>query len=200
MSMLCSFPAWTCLQGHTARYVVFFGPRTMVPAGMSPALAYRVPVFTSLVPSARTSSWTNTGVFLSSDQGTHWSASDSTLKGAYVYAIASAGSRLYAGTFFRGVFVSTDGGSTWASPGTGLADRVVTALAVSGSRLIAGTHNAGVFISTMAVHIGLPPASVFRMSTSVRLPCQGRMFLPVRRVGCFFRRTAPVNGALRVPA
>lgn len=63
-----------------------------------------------------------------------------------VFALASAGGKLFAGTIY-GVFVSKDDGNGWEQVNAGLQDVSVASLAVSGNILIAGTRTGGVFIS-----------------------------------------------------
>ncbi len=89
------------------------------------------------------------GVFLSTNNGTSWTAS--SLK-RYVRAFAIIGTNLFAGTYGYGVFVSTDNGTSWTAVNAGLTNTYVNALAVSpngtgGTNLFAGTYE-GVFVST----------------------------------------------------
>jgi hypothetical protein len=105
---------------------------------------------------------TQKGVFVSADNGVHWSAAASTgLPASGINALATIGSRLFAGTD-RGAFVSLDNGAQWTKINTGLTDTFITAFGVIGARLFAGTAQ-GVFLTTdnggswTAVDSGLTP-------------------------------------------
>ncbi len=86
------------------------------------------------------------GVFRSTNNGTRWVAANNGLTNHFVYALASSGSSLFAGTE-DGVFLSSDDGTTWTDVDTGLTNHHVYALASSGSSLFAGTED-GLFLST----------------------------------------------------
>ena len=95
------------------------------------------------------------GVYRSSDQGQTWSPAYSGIEGANIWALASIGGDLFAGshTDSRGVYRSTDNGQTWrAANGNSPADIPaglnITALAVIGTTLFAGTEQGGVYQST----------------------------------------------------
>jgi uncharacterized protein (TIGR03437 family) len=92
---------------------------------------------------------TSSGIFRASlsTSTLSWTAVNTGLPSTLpVFALAAAGSRLYAGTVY-GVFVSTDNGATWEQINAGLADLYVTSLTISGETLIAGTRNGGIFVS-----------------------------------------------------
>jgi hypothetical protein len=84
-------------------------------------------------------------LYLSTNNGTNWTSVNAGLEGSNVYALASSGTDLFAGTMNRGVCLSTDNGTIWTAVDTGL--RLVTSLAVVGKCLFAGTYT-GVFLST----------------------------------------------------
>jgi hypothetical protein len=87
------------------------------------------------------------GVFLSTNDGSSWTAVNTNLTNTNVRALAVSGTNLFAGTSGSGVFLSTDNGTNWTA--TGLTSTDVCALtAVSGSKLFAGTWGDGVFLST----------------------------------------------------
>ena len=90
---------------------------------------------------------TSFGVFLSTNNGSSWTAEG--LTGTSVAALAVSGMNLYAGGY--GVFLSTNNGASWATISTGLLGHV-NALAVIGANLFAGTdameQGGGVFLST----------------------------------------------------
>ena len=54
---------------------------------------------------------TGTGVFLSTNSGTSWTAIDSGLTNIYVLSLAVSGTNLFAGTYGGGVFRSTNNGT-----------------------------------------------------------------------------------------
>ena len=96
---------------------------------------------------------TNSGVFLSTNNGTSWTSVSKGLTFTDVFALAVSGENLFAGTGISGgpdgdVFLSTNNGTSWTSVSTGLYNKRVLALAVSGTNLFAGILAAGVFLST----------------------------------------------------
>ena len=105
---------------------------------------------------AVTSNWNvSGGVYLSTDNGTSWTAASNGLpKGQAGYypsvnALAPSGVNLFAGTEPKmygegsGVFLSTDSGTSWSEVDTGLTEKDVFALAVSGNNLFAANRYHG---------------------------------------------------------
>jgi hypothetical protein len=100
---------------------------------------------------------TSVGVFLSTNNGTSWTAVNTGLTNTYVNALAvspngAGGTNLFAGTL-GGVFLSTNNGTSWTQ--SGLTVAYVTSFAVSpatgeagGTNLFAGTWGGGVYLST----------------------------------------------------
>jgi len=90
------------------------------------------------------------GVFLSTNNGTSWTAVNSgfTNTSISIYALAVSGTNLFAGTWGGGVFLSTNNGTSWTAVNSGLTNPIVHTLAVSGTNLFAGTYGGGVFLST----------------------------------------------------
>ena len=88
------------------------------------------------------------GVFLSTNNGTSWTAVDSGLTDSSVQSLAVSGTNLFAGTYYGGVFLSTNNGASWTAVNSGLAHAPVYSFAVSGINLFAGTWNGGVCLST----------------------------------------------------
>jgi photosystem II stability/assembly factor-like uncharacterized protein len=90
------------------------------------------------------------GVYLSTDNGTSWTAINSGLTTNYVTALATAGTDVFAGTYENGVFVSTDNGTSWSAANSGLLSKQIQVLTASGGNLFAGTGGSGggVYLST----------------------------------------------------
>jgi photosystem II stability/assembly factor-like uncharacterized protein len=111
------------------------------------------------------------GVFLSIDNGTSWTAVNTgLLPYTYINTLAVYGAHLYAGAV-GAIFVSTNNGTSW-SAGTGVPSRNVHAFAVSGANLFAGTWDSGVYLSTnngaswTAVNTDLPMLIVLSLAAS----------------------------------
>jgi hypothetical protein len=83
--------------------------------------------------------WFGGGVFLSTNNGTSWTAVNAGLTDTNVAAFAVSGTNLFAGTYLGGVFLSTNNGTSWTAVNTGLTNYNVYALAVSGTNLFGGT-------------------------------------------------------------
>jgi len=94
------------------------------------------------------------GIFLSTNNGTSWTAVNSGLTDTDIFALAVSGTDLYAGaesgggTEDGGVFRSTNNGTNWTRASTGLTDPDVLCLFVLGTDLFAGTYGGGAFRST----------------------------------------------------
>jgi ligand-binding sensor domain-containing protein len=122
------------------------------------------------------------GVFLSTNNGTSWTAVNSGLTIPYVLSLAVSGTNLFAGIgrasisgeVLGGVFLSTNNGSSWTEADSGLMKPYeVLCLAVSCTNLFAGTEGGdGVFLSTnngtswSAVNSGLTRISVVSFAVS----------------------------------
>ena len=102
------------------------------------------------------------GVYLSSNNGTSWTAVSNGLTNTYVDAFAVNESNFFAGTAGGGVFLTINNGTNWTAANTDLTNPSVLALVVSGTNLFAGTGGSGVFLSTnngtswSAANTGLP--------------------------------------------
>jgi ligand-binding sensor domain-containing protein len=109
------------------------------------------------------------GIFLSTNNGTSWTAVNTGLiftntlgqqSTQSVSAFAVSGGNIFAGTG-GGVFLSTNNGTSWIAVNSGLTDTNVLSLAVSGGNIFAGTAG-GVFLSAnsgtswTAVNSGVP--------------------------------------------
>ena len=88
------------------------------------------------------------GVYLSTNNGTSWSALNAGMTNDSVLSFAIIGTNLFAGTSGGGVFLSTDNGTSWNAVNNGLTNLNIMSFAVSGSNLFAGTNGGGVFLST----------------------------------------------------
>jgi hypothetical protein len=91
-----------------------------------------------------------TGVYLSTDYGKHWTQVNTGLTNYYIHNLASypngtGGTNLFAATS-DGVFLSTDNGGRWAETSAGLICQRVNAPITSGANLFAATDN-GIFRS-----------------------------------------------------
>lgn len=90
---------------------------------------------------------TSSGIFLSTDNGSSWTAINTGLTNVSTQAFVFSGSNLFAGTF-GGVFLSTNNGANWTAVNSGLTYYHVLALAFNGGNLFAGTDGGGVYLST----------------------------------------------------
>jgi predicted esterase/photosystem II stability/assembly factor-like uncharacterized protein len=92
------------------------------------------------------------GVFLSTNSGTSWSAVNNGLPAnCSILACAISTTNLFAGTDACGIYRSSDRGTSWGAASTGLTNTEVRALALSpdpSGTLFAGTNGGGVFRST----------------------------------------------------
>jgi hypothetical protein len=127
------------------------------------------------------------GVFLTTNNGTSWSAVNTGLATTRVQALALSGTNLFAGTS-GGVFLSTNNGTNWTQ--TGLTNTVVTSFALSGTNFFAGTI-VGVFLSTnngttwTAVNTGLTNTLVAALAVSPNGAGGANLFAATRTGGIF---------------
>jgi len=119
----------------------------------------------------------SSGVFLSTNNGTNWTAVNMGLTNTSVRSLAvdtngAGDTNLFAGTYGGGVFLSTNNGTSWTAVNNGLTNTNVSAFAVSGTNLFAGTYDGGVFLSTnngtswTAVNDGLANKNVSALAVS----------------------------------
>lgn len=90
---------------------------------------------------------TNDGVFLSTDNGTCWTAASTGLTNMPIQALAVLGTNLFAGNH-DGAFRSTDNGTSWTWLSYGWKHTSVRAFATIGTNLFAGTGGGGVLRTT----------------------------------------------------
>jgi hypothetical protein len=94
---------------------------------------------------------TGNGVFLSSNNGSNWTAVNTGLTSTDVQALAISGINIFAATYSGGVFLSSNNGTNWTAVNTGLpapSSAGIYSLAISGSDIFAGTEGYGVFRSS----------------------------------------------------
>ena len=136
------------------------------------------------------------GVFLSTDNGSSWTAVNTGLMDPFVDALAVSGPNLFAGTG-GGVFLSTNNGSSWTAVNNGLTSTFVRAFAVSDTSLFAGTSGGGVWrrpLSEMITSVrgtagNGPPSEYmlgqnypnpFNPTTSIQYAISSRQFVTLR--------------------
>jgi hypothetical protein len=90
---------------------------------------------------------THAGVFRCSNNDTVWTSAIGNLPSANIFALATLGGNLFAGSSNNGVFLSTNNGADWSAANTNLTNAGIRALAVAGSSLFAAT-TFGVFRTT----------------------------------------------------
>jgi hypothetical protein len=88
------------------------------------------------------------GVFLTTNNGTSWTAVNTGLTNRNVYALTVNGGNLFAGTNGGGVFLTTNNGTSWTAVNTGLTNLYVNGLSANGGNVFAGTNGGGVFLTT----------------------------------------------------
>jgi|GEM_PF-4195468 len=109
------------------------------------------------------------GIYVSGDNGTTWTTSNTGLTNNNVSSFAIVGGNLFAATMGNGVFISTDNGASWTNPSnTGLTNPFIQSLISVGNNLFAATeecigcNGGGVFMSKdngsswAAVNNGIP--------------------------------------------
>lgn len=85
------------------------------------------------------------GMYLSTNNGQHWTQINEGLSERYVDCLASLGTTVFMGAY-RGVFRTTNNGATWST--AGLSGTNVVSLATWGNKLIAAADDEGLFLST----------------------------------------------------
>jgi ligand-binding sensor domain-containing protein len=85
------------------------------------------------------------GVFLSTDNGSNWSAINNGLPDNQITlsitSLTVSGANLFIGTSDGGMYVSTNNGASWTSADSGLTGSSVQVIAVIGTNVFAGTNN-----------------------------------------------------------
>lgn len=125
------------------------------------------------------------GIFISTDSGITWTASNSGLPGTYVRAIAFDGSKLFSGIYSyvnetnsgpilkgEGVFISTNNGISWQPKNTGLENTSIKSFLSSGSILFATTDNGGLYFyksitdQWVSINNGLPYSAEYSIAVN----------------------------------
>jgi len=89
---------------------------------------------------------TEFGVYLSTDNGTTWTAINNGIPATLIWSLKINGSSLYACTGGVGLFRTTDSGASWTN--LGLVSELIYTCDVNGSAIFAGTNNHGIYRST----------------------------------------------------
>jgi ligand-binding sensor domain-containing protein len=116
------------------------------------------------------------GVFLSTNNGTSWTAVNSGLKDSSVRCLATSGSNIFAGTD-SGVFLSTNNGTSWTAVNSGLPNADVNCLAVSGGNIFAGTNGFGVWRRPLSEVVSILPQNhqTIPLQTRLRIAASGSL-------------------------
>jgi ligand-binding sensor domain-containing protein len=88
------------------------------------------------------------GVFISTDNGSSWSARNTGLTNLVICTLVTDGTNLFVGTMGGGVFMSSNSGMSWSVVNIGLYDGNITALAVRNNNMFAGTYMGNIYRST----------------------------------------------------
>ena len=142
------------------------------------------------------------GVFLSTNNGTSWTAVNTGLTDTLVTSLAVSGTNLFAGTDnYGGIFLSTNNGTSWTA--TGLTNiNTIYSLTVNDTNLFAGIWGAGVFLSTNNGTSWTPENSGLKGYTVYSLAVNGtNLFAGTFGGGVFFSANngtswTPVNNGL----
>jgi hypothetical protein len=85
------------------------------------------------------------GVYLSTNNGTSWTAVNDGLTNSNIWALAVNGTNIFAGTYDKGIYFSTNNGTSWTAVNNGLVNSSINAITFNGTNLFAGTTGAGVW-------------------------------------------------------
>lgn len=98
-------------------------------------------VYSIVVSGSNVFAGTESGVYLSTDHGKHWTVKNNGLPVTDIYNMAASGSKIFAAVFGLGVYESSDNGNSWIKFNTGLNDSQlnVFSLTVNGNYIFAGT-------------------------------------------------------------
>jgi hypothetical protein len=96
------------------------------------------------ISGANTFAGTNTGIYISPDDGVSWSLANTGVADA-ASTIVTSGTNIFAATG-GGVYLSNNNGGSWTLVNNGLINTGVSSLLISGANIFAGTAG-GVFVS-----------------------------------------------------
>jgi hypothetical protein len=86
------------------------------------------------------------GIFLSTNNGTSWTAVNSGLPDyILVYSLKASGNAIFAATSGGSVFLSTNNGTNWTVVNSSLPNAGILTLAMSESNIFAGTNGSGIW-------------------------------------------------------
>jgi hypothetical protein len=88
------------------------------------------------------------GVFVSLDNGDHWTSRNAGLGSLFVDVLAASGSTVLAGTFGGGIYKSTNSGTVWSSANQGITDSYISAIMINGTEYFAGSTYGKIYHST----------------------------------------------------
>ena len=136
--------------------LAYFYPPTTARAGLRLILGLmNANVYALAVIGNNLFAGTNVGVFLSTNNGTNWTAVDSGLTKTYVLSFAVSGTNLFTGINRSGVFLSTNNGGSWTEVDSGLMNANVYALAVIGNNLFPELTEAGSSFLLTTAQVGI---------------------------------------------
>ncbi len=126
----------------------FVGFATNLSAQWQPTAGiYGGNVFCSVASNENIFIGTRNGVYLSTDNGAHWTFASNGLPSAKVTILAVSGANIFAVVEYKGVYLSTNNGQTWTVANTGLGDLNIISLAVGAGKVYAGSGS-GLYITT----------------------------------------------------
>jgi len=145
----------------------------------------------------------NQGVYVSIDNGDHWSGVAGDVNLVDVRALATAGTDMFAGSggfaslnyerFGSGIFRSTDNGANWTASSYGLITTTVTSLIYTG-KFIAGTANNGIFVSENQGSIWIPKSGNYLDKHILSLISNGVDYFAGTQNGVFHATAIYYNG------
>lgn len=95
------------------------------------------------------------GIYISDDNGTTWTLSNTGLAANHVTCFYTNGNFILAGTLGYGVFYSNDNGNTWVETTTGLANYYVTCITMKGNEAYIGTVGGGIWKADMSLVLSI---------------------------------------------
>ncbi len=90
----------------------------------------------------------NLGVFLSSNERTHWTSIGMSLPSQKINALHIIGEDIYVGVYQEGIFKTSDDGQNWEALNGDLPNLTVQSIYQTGGRLLAGTDDGLFYLDT----------------------------------------------------